>query len=460
MRLKSQMYPHQNKCVNLILENSHFGLFLDMGLGKTAACLTAVDELMYFNFSIAKVLVIATKRVVESTWMQEAAKWGHLQHLEFSLIAGNEKKRIEALKKSADIYLISRDSIAWLCDLYGGKKLPFDMLIVDESSSFKNHGSLRFKALKKVQAFLDRVVILTGTPAPQGVANLWPQIYLLDRGERLGRTISIFRENYLYVKNSSGHIVYEYGCTEKSRNLIMDKISDVVISMDQKDYLKIPEFSENEVLITMPKSLMKAYKEFEKEKVLELFGNGENITAANSAALSNKLLQFANGAVYDEEKNVHEVHNLKLDVLEEMVEEAQGNPMIVAYTYKSDVQRIMERLKRFNPVQMKGDNDVRKWNKGEIAVMLMHPASGGHGLNLQEGGHLITWYGNTWDLELLQQLNHRLKRPGQKSSVVISKLIIKGTIDERVVAAQKSKDRVQKAITEAVKYSINQYIKK
>lgn len=460
MLQKEQLYPHQKQCVDLIVDNTHFGLFLDMGLGKTATCLTAVNDLMYSDLLINSVLVVAPKRVVESTWMQEADKWEHLNHLTFSLIAGNEKKRIQALKKPADIHLISRDNISWLCALHGGSMLPFDMLIIDESSSFKNHKSQRFKALKMVQASLDRVVTLTGTPAPKGVVNLWSQMYLLDRGNRLGRNISIFRENYLYVKNSNGRVVYEYGCTEKSHNLIIEKISDIVVSMNQKDYLGLPDFTENEIVIDMPEKLKKSYKDFEREKVLELFGDGEDITAANAAALSNKLLQFANGAIYDEDKNVHEVHNLKLDRLEEMVEEAQGSPMLVAYTYKSDLDRIMKRLKNHNPVQMKNDDDIRRWNKGEISVMLLHPASAGHGLNLQEGGHLITWFGNTWDLELLQQLNHRLKRPGQKNSVVINKLITKGTIDPRVVAAQKSKDEVQKSLIEAVKYSISQYVKK
>lgn len=459
MLKKSQLYNHQKQGVELILENNNFGLFMDMGLGKTATCLTAVDELINGDLSVDKVLVTAPKRVTESTWLQEAENWEHLTGLTFSLVAGTERQRIKALHEEANIYLVSRDNIAWLCAHYGGLSLPFDMLIVDESSSYKNHKSQRFKALKRALSSFSRVVILTGTPAPNGMAQLWPQIYLLDQGERLGKTITNFRESYLYAEKQHGHIVHKYGCTQKAKEEITAKISDIVISMEQADYLDLPPFVENDIKISMPDRLRKQYKDFEREKVLELYGDGGEITAANAAALSNKLLQFANGTVYDEDREAHEVHSLKLDELERLIEDAQGSPILVAYTYRSDMARILKKLKNYGAIKLETDEHIRAWNRGEVPVMLMHPASGGHGLNLQHGGHQIIWYGNTWDLELLQQFNHRLKRPSQKNNVIITKLITSGTFDENVVTAQKRKGDEQQALIEAVKFRIAEYIK-
>ena len=461
MRQEKDLYPHQQAGVELILTNAHYGLLLDMGLGKTATVLTAANKLIYEDLELRKVLVIAPKRVAESVWMQEAQEWEHLTHLKFSLIAGNAKKRTEALKKDADVYLISRDNIAWLCGLFGGSNLPFDMLAVDESSSFKNASSQRFKALRLVQPSFSRVVMLTGTPSPKGMIDLWPKIYLLDRGTRLGKTITAYREAFFYPAKQNGHIIYQYGCTEESRLKITDAISDIVVSMKQEDYIDLPECIENEVKIYMPENVEREYKEFEREKVLELFNEDDTqITAANAAALNTKLLQYANGAVYDGEGDFHAVHDLKLDTLADIMEEAQGNPVLVAYTFKSDLARIMERFKKYKPRKLEGDQDIRDWNDGKLSMFLLHPASGGHGLNLQAGGHIIVWYGNTWDLELEQQLNRRLKRPGQKNNVIINKLVVVGTMDEDVIAAQKRKDAVQSSLMDAVKYRISQYLSK
>jgi SNF2 family DNA or RNA helicase len=460
MRSFEDLYEHQKAGVNLLLENSHFGLFLDMGLGKTATTLTAVNTLIYEDLAVNKVLIVAPKRVVESVWRQEAQEWAHLKHLRFSLIAGNAKQRAAALKVESDVYLVSRDNISWLCGLFGGSALPFDMLVIDESSSFKNHASGRFKALRLVQPSFSRVVILTGTPSPNGMIDLWPQIYLLDRGARLGKTITAYREAFFYAAAQNGAIVYKYGCSEPQRERITGLISDVVISMKQEDYISLPEFIENIVKIQMPPEVAQAYKSFEREKVLELFAeDGTQVTAANAAALNTKLLQYANGAVYDIDKQFHEVHDLKLDALSDIMEAAQGKPVLVAYTFKSDLARILRTFKKYSPRQLKTDQDIIDWNNGKIEMLLLHPASGGHGLNLQAGGHIIVWYGNTWDLELEQQLNRRLKRPGQKNNVIINKLVVTGTMDEDVIAAQKRKDALQSSLMEAVKYRVQQYLK-
>jgi len=460
MRKESDLYQHQRTGDALIMDNTHYGLFLDMGLGKTATVLTAVNRLTYEDLEISKTLVVAPKRVIESVWEQESQEWEHLAHLRFSRIHGTAKERQEALKQDADIYLVSRDNIVWLCGLYGGSNLPFDMLVIDESSSFKNHKSQRFKALRLVQPSFSRVVELTGTPSPNGMMNLWAQIYLLDRGARLGKTISRYREAFFYAASQNGHIVYKYGCSEENQKKITDLISDIVVSMKQEDYIDLPESINNIVKIDMPEAVKKDYRKFEKEKVLELFESDETqITAVNAAALNIKLLQYANGAVYDVDKNFHEVHDLKLQALADIMEEAQGNPVLVAYTFKSDLARILKKFKKYKPRVLKKDQDIEDWNAGKLEMMLLHPASGGHGLNLQAGGHIIVWFGNTWDLELEQQLNRRLKRPGQKNNVIINKLVVSGTMDEDVIKAQSRKDATQNFLMDAVKCRIGKYLK-
>jgi SNF2 family DNA or RNA helicase len=426
-----------------------------MGLGKTVSTLTAINRLIFEEVEVSKVLVIAPKRVAESVWKQEVAQWPHLEHLKVSVVTGNAMNRKKALQENAQIYTIGRDNVQWLCAQYGGSGLPFDMLVIDESSSFKNHASKRFKALKLVH--FNRVVLLTGTPAPNSLIDLWPQIYLLDKGERLGRTIGAFRSDFFAPGKTNGYIVYKYDIKKGSDERIHEAIGDICMSMKAKDYLDLPERINNNIKLEMSNELRRMYKSFEKEKILELFESEEQITTASAAALSNKLLQFANGAVYDSEKATHEIHNLKLEALEEILENANGKPVLVAYTYKSDADRIEQYLKAYKPKRLENDADILKWNKGEIQLLMMHPASGGHGLNLQAGGNIIVWFGQTWSLELEQQFNARLDRQGQKQRVIINKLILQGTMDEDVISAQERKEKGQSALMEAVKAKIKQY---
>lgn len=456
------LHGYQHTAKDHILKHSHSGLFLDMGLGKTVSTLTAINHLIFESLEIAKVLVVAPKRVAESVWGAEIHKWRHLKHLKTSLIAGNPKQRRKALSQEADIYLIGRDNIAWLCGQYGGSMLPFDMLVIDESSSFKNPKSVRFKALRGVQPSFKRVVLLTGTPAPNSLIDLWSQIYLLDRGERLGKFISSYRETYFKEGKRNGHIVYNYNLREQSEQLIHSAISDICVSMKAEDYLDLPGRIENIVSIPMPDSIKEKYEEFEKEQVLQLFteqNEEAHISAVNAAVLTNKLLQFANGALYDEDKNVHEIHTLKLEALQELVESANGKPVLLAWTFRSDVPRIMKVLKEYKPKELKTDQDIQDWNAGKIKVLMMHPASGGHGLNLQAGGNNIIWFGQTWSLELEEQFNARLDRQGQKNVVVINKICLEGSMDIDVVEAQKRKALSQDSLMEAVKAKIKKYLK-
>ena len=453
---KEDLHAYQGRTIEHIIDNDRCGVFLDMGLGKTVSTLTAINRLIFEEVEIDKVLVIAPKRVAETVWKQEVAKWSHLTHLKVSIVSGKVKQRQEALKVKADIYTIGRDNVQWLCAQYGGSKLPFDMVVIDESSSFKNHKSRRFKALRMIH--FNRVVELTGTPAPNSLIDLWPQIYLLDKGDRLGRTIGEYRRTFFKPGHTNGHIVYNYKLKKKSyEDLIHEAIADICISMKARDYLDLAEPIEEHVLLDMPAKLKKQYETFEQEKVLEIMGDSDEITAANAAALSNKLLQFANGAVYDVDKNVHIIHQIKLDALEEILEAANGKPVLLAYTYKSDAARILDRFKQYKPRKMDTEQDIDDWNAGKIQLMIMHPASGGHGLNIQQGGHRIVWYGQTWSLELEQQFNARLDRQGQTDTVVIKKLILKGTMDQDVISAQKRKAKGQNALLNAVKARIEKY---
>lgn len=458
MLTRDKLHPYQLAGYQRIIDNTHTGLFLDMGLGKTVTTLTAINDLIYADLAIRNALIVAPRRVVESVWRQEAKKWEHLHHLSIAPIHGTPSQRKFGMTRNADIYLVSRDNLAWLCGQFGGSRLPFDMLVIDESSSFKNHASQRFKALKLVQADFKRVVILTGTPAPNSLADLWSQIWLLDRGERLGRTITSFREVYLRRAYNG----FGYEVPQASVNEIQNRIADIVVSMKAADYLTLPKRITNIIRLEMPPELKHKYRDFEREKVLELISECEGevkVTAANAAALSNKLLQFSNGAVYTHkpgEPHAYEViHDMKLDALEEILESAQGNPVLVAWGYRSDAERIMKRFKAYKPRQMSSDKDVAEWNAGKIPLMLMHPASGGHGLNLQEGGHMIVWYGNTWSLELEEQFNARVDRQGQTKTPIIHKLVVEGTVDEMVIEAQERKADGQNALMAAVKLLVN-----
>lgn len=459
---ESNLHRYQVATVQHIIEHPYCGAFLDMGLGKTVSTLTAVEKLMYDYCEINSVLVIAPKRVAESVWEEEAKKWSHLKHLTFSKIIGNQTERVEALKRKADIYILTRDNVAWLCAYFGGGKIPFEMCVIDELSSFKSYKSERFKALRAARPFFKRVVGLTGTPAPNGLIDLWPQLYLLDRGQRLEKTITKYRETYFRPGRTNGHIVYNYDLMKDSEFLIHKKIEDICISMKAEDYLEMPYRTDNYIELKMPQKLKKQYQDFEKEKILEVFSQEEGnteISVLNAATLSNKLLQFANGAVYDEDRNVHEIHSIKLDALEEIIEDSNGKPVLIAWTYQFDRDRILERLKKYKPRQLKCNKDIEEWNSGKIQVMLAHPASAGHGLNLQAGGSTIVWYGQTWSLELYQQFNARLYRQGQQANVIIHHLILEGTHDEDVIAALKRKDKKQNSLMNSIKAKIEKYKK-
>lgn len=463
---ETNLHNYQKACVEHIVDNNYCGVFLDMGLGKTVSTLTAINYLMFDYCEVNSVLVIAPKRVAESVWQEEAEKWGHLKHLSFSKIIGPEAKRIDALNTKAHIYIISRDNVAWLCARFGGGKLPFDMVVIDELSSFKSYKSLRFKSLRGARPYLKRLVGLTGTPAPNGLIDLWPQVYLMDRGDRLEKTITRYREKYFRPAKANGPIVYSYALCDNSEQLIHKQIEDICISMKADDYLSMPIRTDNYIELRMPPKLLADYQQFEKENVLQLITEDDNkieVNAVNAAALSNKLLQFANGAVYDEDEEgnrvVHEIHDIKLEALKEIVEDANGQPVLVAWTYQFDRDRIKEYLKAYNPRELKTNKDIEDWNAGKIQVLLAHPASAGHGLNLQAGGNIIVWYGQTWSLELYQQFNARLYRQGQQKGVVINHLVLKGTHDMDVINALKSKDKKQNSLMASIKAKIENYKK-
>ena len=457
---KSNLHKYQKVCVEHIISHPFCGVFLDMGLGKTISTLTAIEELKYDYCEIDTVLVIAPKRVVETVWEEEAKKWDHTKHLTFSKIIGTERQRLAALKVKADVHIISRDNITWLCSLYAAK-LPYDMLVIDELSSFKAHQTQRFKSLRLARPWFKRVVGLTGTPAPNGLINLWSQMYLIDRGERLEKTITAYRSRYFRPGASNGYVVYSYNLLSDSEKLIQERIKDICISMRAEDYLEMPERIDNFVRVTMPDKLMDAYKKFERENVITLANEIEEgtttVNAVNAAVLSNKLLQFANGAMYDENKNVVPIHDLKLEALKEIIEAADGKPVLVAWTYQFDRDRIKNYFRSMAPRELKTAEDINDWNAGKVQLMLAHPASAGHGINLQAGGNIIVWYGLTWSLELYQQFNARLYRQGQKQRTIIHHIVNSGTHDEDVVKALKSKDKTQNNLMNSIKAKLELY---
>jgi len=450
-------WEYQDHAIDHIIENPFAGLFLDMGLGKTVSTLTAVNRLMYEDLEIDKVLVIAPKRVAEDTWTTEVDKWNHLKHLRVSVVLGTERQRKEALKAKADIYVINRENVPWLVGFYQSA-WPFDMVVIDELSSFKSAKAIRFKALRMVRPMIKRVVGLTGTPAPNGLIDLWPQVYLLDQGERLGKSITRYRETYFTPGRRNGHVVFNYNLRSDGEQRIYEKISDICISMKAKDYLQLPERINRTVEITLPDKLKAKYDEFEREQILALEDSDE-ISAVNAAALSGKLLQFANGAVYDAEKNWHEVHKAKLEALDEIIDTANGQPVLVFYSFKHDLARIQEALKKYKPKTLDDKEDIRAWNQGNIQLLLAHPASAGHGLNLQAGGNIIVWFGLTWSLELYQQANARLDRQGQTKPVIVHHLAVRGTMDEDVMLSIDRKATGQDALMDAVRVRILKYQK-
>lgn len=453
MLTESDLHNYQGTARKHINTHPFAGLFLDMGLGKTISTLSALNDLLFDTFEIRKALIIGTKRVVENVWSDEIENWSHTQHLKISRIIGNKQQREKALHETAHIYAISRDNIAWLCAFFGGSKLPFDALIIDESSSFKNHKSVRFKALKRVAPSFERVVILTGTPAPNTLIDLWPQIYLLDQGKRLGLTISEYRNNYFRANQRRGNVVYNYKVLPNSEAIIHSKIKDICISMKAKDYLDMPNKVVNYIKLKLSPQLLLKYKLFEAEMVLELVK--EDITAANAAALSAKLLQFSNGAIYDENRDVHEVHDVKLKALEEIVEDSNGKPILVAYNFKHDLHRIKNTLRQFKPTVLATSGDMKAWNSKKIQLGLLHPASGGHGLNLQKGGNIIVWFGLNWSLELYLQLNARLHRQGQTEQVFVHHLVVENTIDALVIDRLAQKFKTQEELLRALKSRVD-----
>ena len=453
--MKYKPYDYQEYATQWILDKEKAGLLLDMGMGKSVITLTAIDELMFDYFEVSKVLVIAPLRVAESTWDEEAAKWDHLKHLKISKVLGTEKERINALYTKADIYIINRENVKWLVDKCG-KDWPFDMVVIDELSSFKSHRAQRFKALRKVRPFMKRVVGLTGTPAPNGLIDLWSQIYLLDGGERLGKTITGYRERYFLPDKRNQHIVFTYKLKEGAEEAIYEKLSDICVSMKAEDYLKLPERINNIIPIYLPKEAKEKYDQLERDLLLPL--KDSDIVANTAGVLANKLLQMANGAVYDEDGDVQEIHNAKLKALEDTIEAANGKPVLIFYSYKHDLDRIKKHLKRDDLTVLDTAEDIKKWNEGKIPIMLAHPASAGHGLNLQAGGNIIIWFGLTWSLELYSQANARLYRQGQKQNVIIHHLVAKDTMDEDVMKALEGKEVGQEALLNAVKARLKRVI--
>ena len=431
------------------------GLLLDMGLGKTVSTLTAVQDLLMLE-DIKRVLVIAPKRVAEDTWSTECEKWDHLNNLTISKILGTLKQRQTSIEIEADIYVINRENVTWLVNNYYNN-WKWDCLVIDEFSSFKSSKSQRFRSLKKVIGRFKRVIGLTGTPAPNNLIDLWPQIYLLDQGKRLGRTLTSYRETYFTPGRSKGYVVFDYRIKPGAEEEIYKRISDICISMKAKDYLKLPDVIYNEVQVEIPESNKALYKELKKDLIIEL--DNSDIIASNAAVLSNKLLQMANGAIYDEDKNIVEIHDEKLKKLLDIIEAANGNPVLVFYTFKHDLKRIQDFLQaeKINSESIGGSDCIKRLNEGKIQVLLCHPASAGHGLNLQYGGHIMVWFGLTWSLELYQQANARLYRQGQKEVVTIHHIISKDTIDEDVMAALKNKEINQDRLIEAVKARVKEY---
>lgn len=448
MRTRNDLHYYQQFCVAFIQEHPVSAIFLDCGMGKTVITLTALNDLLFDSFEAHRVLVIAPLRVAYISWPDEFGKWEHLSELKYSLAVGTDAQRRAALMKPADIYIINRENVEWLVTRSG---LPFDYdtVVVDELSSFKNHQAKRFRALMKVRPAVKRIIGLTGTPSSNGLMDLWAEFRLLDLGRRLGRFIGQYRSTFFEPDKRNGQVIFSYKPKPGAEEAIYKQISDISISMKGSDYLKLPELVMNEVPVRMSEDEMRHYQTMKEDMVLSL--KGKEIDAVNAAALSGKLLQMANGAVYDDDRGVAHLHDCKLDALEDLIEAANGKPALVAYWYKHDLERIR---KRFPVERLDSSESINRWNNGEIPVAVIHPASAGHGLNLQTGGSTLIWFGLTWSLELYLQTNARLWRQGQKDTVVIHHIIAKGTIDEQVMKALRMKDKTQSALIDAVKANL------
>ncbi len=443
--MKYNPHEYQNYATNFIVEHPVSAVLLEMGLGKSVITLTAIMELMYERFEIGKVLVIGPLRVARDTWPEEIKKWNHLKELSYSVVIGTEAERKAALNKKASIYLINRENIDWLIT-NSGHPFDFDMVVIDELSSFKSSSAKRFKSLLKVRPKIKRIVGLTGTPSSNGLMDLWAEFRLLDMGERLGRFITHYRNNYFEPDKRNGQMIFSYKPRVGAEDAIYRLISDITISMKSADYLIMPECIMNEVVVQLSEKERKQYDSLKKDMILSL--DDSEIDAVNAAALSGKLLQMANGAVYDEDSNVIHIHNQKLEALEDLIEGANGKPILIAYWYNHDLTRIKE---KFKVREVKSSKDIVDWNDGAIPIGVIHPASAGHGLNLQSGGSTLVWFGLTWSLELYQQTNARLYRQGQNETVVIHHIITKDTIDEDVMRALKAKEKTQSDLIDAVK---------
>lgn len=453
--MKLKLHDYQEVTKDFIIRTPYAAVILDMGMGKTATTLSAINELMFDRYEVSKVLVIAPLRVANTVWSDEIEQWEELKHLRYSKIVGTPKQRRAALETDADIYIVNREILPWLvqqCSPY----FKWDMVVIDELSSFKSWQSKRFKAFMAMRPYMKRVVGLTGTPSSNGLMDLFAEFKVIDSGERLGRFIGEYRSRYFDEGRRNGNIVYEYIPMDYAECQIYDKIDDITISMKAMDYLDMPELISTKKVVHLTDKETDNYKRFKKDYVLSDLEDGE-VTAANAASLSNKLVQMANGAVYSDDHQVVSLHDQKLDTLEDIIEAANGEPVLVAYWFKHDLQRIEERLAKLK-VQgtvLKTEQDIREWNKGNIRVGLLHPASAGHGLNLQKGGHHLVWFGLTWSLELYQQTNARLWRQGQQAeTVVIQHIVTEGTIDEEILKALENKDAQQSRLIEAVKAQV------
>ena len=456
--MKFRPYEYQQTAIKWIINNPRCGLFLDMGLGKTVSTLTAMQQLMD-DCEISRTLVVAPKKVAETTWTTEAQKWDHLKSLKVAKVMGTEKQRKLALAEKADVYVIGRDSFVWLVGIFGGM-LPFDVLVIDELTSFKSSKSNRFKAMRMATPTAKRVIGLTGTPAPNGLIDLWAQMYCIDMGERLGRSVTKYRETY-FETHKWNNIIVRCNVKKGYDEVIYKKIADICLSMQAKDYLQLPDLINHTIKVQLSTATMRAYTKFEREKVLQFQdehqGETANVLAQSAAGLMNKLSQFANGAIYDEDRNVHNVHDEKLDRLAEIIEAANGNSVLVFYQYKHDAARIAEKFKGYRVKVYTDEKQLIEWNAGQVDILLAHPASTAFGLNMQDGGHYIVWFGTGWNLELYQQANARLHRQGQQYPVQVYNLVCSGTVDERAVTALENKKGVQQGLLDSLNYLIRKH---
>lgn len=453
--MKLTLHNYQVVAKDFIIGHPYAAVILDMGMGKTATTLSAVNELMFDRFEVTKVLVIAPLRVANTVWSDEIEQWAELRHLRYSKIVGTPKQRKVALQKDADVYIVNRENLPWLVDQCS-PYFKWDMVVIDELSSFKSWQSKRFKAFMAMRPYMKRIVGLTGTPSSNGLMDLFAEFKVIDGGERLGRFIGEFRSRYFEEGRRNGNIVYEYIPMDYAECQIQDKISDITISMKALDYLDMPELISTKKLVRMSEKEKEKYSQFKKEYVLSEL-DGLEVTAANAASLTNKLVQLSNGAVYSDDHTVVALHEQKLDALEDILESANGEPVLVAYWFKHDLARIIGRLEKLRVKSrvLKTEEDIREWNKGNVPVGLLHPAGAGHGLNLQKGGHHLVWFGLTWSLELYQQTNARLWRQGQEAeTVVIQHIVTEGTIDEEILKALENKDAQQERLIAAVKAQV------